>query len=469
MKRPIVAALLGVLVMAGAGWGVWAGTQSAYRVPPPAKAGPLGPAIQALGINEAVSSPLKMERLHGSPSVSRLAADAEAARSAGATWTRGHSYSWPRLSHDRWLAENRSWERMDTWVRVVQHAGLKPLAMISPWPGNHTRDATETFVLADPLAYARFVQAAVERYDGDGVADMPGLVAPIHHWEIDNEPDLKNLVDLRSQVSDGFASAEQFAEVLRVTAAAIRAADPMAVVVGGGFFKITREHGHAYMQALFSEPGVLQALDVISVHAYHQGPGLDELQETIQRVQAAAPGARIWVTETSVPSQGQRPWFSEEWQGQIAVATVLESLAWGVEKVFWHTLFDPPPAPGPKRRSGTASNSLYARTPSGTLREKPASVALGVLAQLLRGVDRSDVRVLACEGGRAWQVGQRVVLWGQGEVVLETTHIQGWALIGGGGVNVSRETPNRAVSVGAHGGLVVLGSALAGSAVQSPE
>jgi len=41
--------------------------------------------------------------------------------------------------------------------------------------------------------YSRFVGAVIERYDGDGIDDMPGLRYPILHWEVFNEPAMKNL------------------------------------------------------------------------------------------------------------------------------------------------------------------------------------------------------------------------------------------------------------------------------------
>ena len=42
----------------------------------------------------------------------------------------------------------------------------------------------------DPESYALWLGAVVERYDGDGIDDMPGLQYPIRHWEIGNEPDM---------------------------------------------------------------------------------------------------------------------------------------------------------------------------------------------------------------------------------------------------------------------------------------
>ncbi|MCI4626498.1 MAG: hypothetical protein L3V56_11125 [Candidatus Magnetoovum sp. WYHC-5] len=36
--------------------------------------------------------------------------------------------------------------------------------------------------------YVKFVQKTVERYDGDGVDDMPGLKNPVKYWQVENEP-----------------------------------------------------------------------------------------------------------------------------------------------------------------------------------------------------------------------------------------------------------------------------------------
>lgn len=35
---------------------------------------------------------------------------------------------------------------------------------------------------SDWAAYQKFVEAVVERYDGDGINDMPGLVIPVKYW-----------------------------------------------------------------------------------------------------------------------------------------------------------------------------------------------------------------------------------------------------------------------------------------------
>jgi hypothetical protein len=43
----------------------------------------------------------------------------------------------------------------------------------------------------DTFAYKSFINQLVERYDGDGINDMPGLHVPIKHWEVSNEPSMQ--------------------------------------------------------------------------------------------------------------------------------------------------------------------------------------------------------------------------------------------------------------------------------------
>ena len=72
--------------------------------------------------------------------------------------------------------------------------------------------------------------AVVERYDGDGVDDMPGLAYPIRHWEVFNEPEMQGPEN--PALFQGEPDA--YLELLRVSAAAIRDADPLAVVLPAG-------------------------------------------------------------------------------------------------------------------------------------------------------------------------------------------------------------------------------------------
>ena len=66
-------------------------------------------------------------------------------------------------------------------------------------------------------AYLDWVKAVVERYDGDGIDDMPGLKIPVKYWEVMNEPDLDGSETLDFYIGN----ASDYAELLTKTYQAI--------------------------------------------------------------------------------------------------------------------------------------------------------------------------------------------------------------------------------------------------------
>ena len=93
------------------------------------------------------------------------------------------------------------WIKTDRWVRKWQKERLATLVMVWPfvaWDQNtcHSEEPAAVnprkgmgdrlYGPCDSLAYASWLSAAVERYDGDGIDDTPGLEYPIRYWEIGN-------------------------------------------------------------------------------------------------------------------------------------------------------------------------------------------------------------------------------------------------------------------------------------------
>jgi len=111
------------------------------------------------------------------------------------------------------------------WFSVP--ANITILGNISPQPliEDQGRLLPNSWIPIDIPAYKEFVKAVVERYDGDGIDDMPGLINPIQHWQIGNEPNLSN--QLRSLRSD-------YATFHQITYEAIKEANPNAFVLMAG-------------------------------------------------------------------------------------------------------------------------------------------------------------------------------------------------------------------------------------------
>lgn len=121
-----------------------------------------------------------------------------------------------------------NWGPLDALVLEYQQAGFTGLQMnltaLSPWASSRQPelgDPGNTFPKEEYLDdYAAYVTSVVERYDHDGVDDMPGLIYPIHDYGIERE-------------FTGFwpGSAEEYVRLLHIAYPAIKAADPQANVL----------------------------------------------------------------------------------------------------------------------------------------------------------------------------------------------------------------------------------------------
>ncbi len=145
----------------------------------------------------------------------------------------GVTYAKPQPIFGMWGLIERSpgefdWGPLDNLVAEYQAAGFTGIQLLltaeSPWasadpPGLFHPGST--FPKEEYLDdYAAFVGRFVERYDGDGTNDAPGLLYPVHHFGIERE-------------FTGFwpSSAEDYVRLLRIAYPAIHAADPQARVL----------------------------------------------------------------------------------------------------------------------------------------------------------------------------------------------------------------------------------------------
>ena len=372
---------------------------------------------ELFGINEAIALPrrwISTGTLPPEREAAELELDATATRDLGATWVRANSGAYPFLSQwdlERADAGQRDWTRADRWAAATGAAGLDAIVVLGPWPGTRTANYTQSYLPADLDAYASYVRAVVERYDGDGVDDSPVLVRPVRVWEVDNEPDLHNSVvprDARHDIDPAtFQTAQEYAQVLLVTAEAIRAADPDALVFSGGIYRPHAQRGRAYLEDVLATPGVLDAIDGVSLHCYSDEDGLGAVTRTLAHARALAPDKLLWITETGVSSRGSESHVDEQWQAGMVAAIHGAFLAGGADRVFWHTLADPP------RRGGkqlpfashsllrTTTDAVGAGAAGGTVREdKPAGAVYRRMTAALAQADPSTFTEPEVHGGR---------------------------------------------------------------------
>ncbi|MBI4614760.1 MAG: hypothetical protein HY720_14205 [Planctomycetes bacterium] len=171
---------------------------------------------------------------------------AEIYRGLGARWVKFQGVRWEGIepAPPREGRHEYRFERLDEFVLAWQRAGYHVqvhLQASSAWAGSEgTGPATEGFgwkvmeFFARPPTvpkeeflddYEAFVEAVVERYDGDGVADLPGLVAPILDYEIESE--VQHLPFWASGVED-------YHRMLGIACAAVHRASPSARVLLSG-------------------------------------------------------------------------------------------------------------------------------------------------------------------------------------------------------------------------------------------
>ncbi|UCE17454.1 MAG: hypothetical protein JSV84_11205, partial [Gemmatimonadota bacterium] len=228
----------------------------------------------------------------------------------------------------------------EQWSAVP--AEMRILGNIAPQgPRDEGRCLPGSWLPVDEVQYVDFVKATVERYDGDGVDDMPGLVNPITYWQVGNEPN--------DAVRSGFA------QLQRMTYQAIKDVCPQCqVLIGGatGFPNNYIEDFDTFYAPILADLAG-QGFDIFDFHWYGTATGEYRLLDTMSgrdvltHVEAALlrfgfpDDVPIWITEMGSYSGdpvdfGKQvlPFQSERQQASDYCKRLIYPLSRGVKKVF---------------------------------------------------------------------------------------------------------------------------------------
>lgn len=205
--------------------------------------------------------------------------------------------------------------------------------------------------------WRNYVRAVVEKFDGDGRDDMPGLSRPIRYWQFENE-----------FVYQWAGTADELAELTRVTYETIKEASPEAVVIGpslynvnpfalrdgintrGWFYrgsddsrrqKVTREQilrqpDKGYELATDYIRQAHPYFDVVDLHVYV----MDEeevgyvVQWTEDQLRKAGADKPIWCLEFAVPYHE----FTDLKFNRSVVQSQIVAFDLGIEKIFWNSI-----------------------------------------------------------------------------------------------------------------------------------
>jgi hypothetical protein len=260
------------------------------------------------------------------------------------------------------------WDLTDATIGRLAAQGLGYLPILASTPPWVASKPT-TPPIASPRverAWEGFLGAAVARYGPDGSFWRPapgGGQSPFHalcgcdadpvpitSWQIWNEPNLVNYFTASPKVSS-------YAELLRISDDAIKAADPHAqVVLAGlpGFAATTGPTAWQFLRKLLDQPGVDGAFDIAALHPYSRDVGELELQIRKVRTVLSDNGDSakpLWITELgwgSAPPdrfelnkgiQGQKRLLDQSFAFLLRVQE-----KWRLGRVYWFEWRDPPPS-----------------------------------------------------------------------------------------------------------------------------
>lgn len=232
-------------------------------------------------------------------------AELERLRAAGGEVVRT-TFQWADVQ--RGILPLYDWRKYDALVARAAEANVSilPLLIGSPEFAAPVTSHPPTSVIAR-LMFARFANAAVERYGHDGSfwdshPDVP--YTPIEGWEVWNEPNLPSFW------TAGQPDAREYARLLVLISRAIRIADPRAKVVLAGMpdpKKQTVTPASRFLAELYALPGVRGAFDVVAAHPYASSVrGVDRKLRLLRSVMDRHGDSRkpLWITELGWSSSG---------------------------------------------------------------------------------------------------------------------------------------------------------------------
>ena len=168
----------------------------------------------------------------------------------------------------------RNWSSYDALFTAAASAGIRVVPLLHGSPtwvnANFQRPPIQQAWQRD--AWSRFVQDFAARYGSNGTFWKlhPTLShLPPTDWIVWNEPNLKYFWG-------GKPNPKRYLALLRITSAALKAADPSAVVLTGGLFEHARRGfgmpASKFLDRLYRLPGASRWFDGVALHPFGEKP-----------------------------------------------------------------------------------------------------------------------------------------------------------------------------------------------------
>lgn len=295
---------------------------------------------------------------------------------AGISWVRLEAF-WRVIEPADAPPAAYDWAALDQMLAGASRGRLTPLVVVYTKPEWAASRACGPVDRVPWDRYGDFVRDLVERYDGDGLADAPGLPR-VKHWEIGNEPDF-DLTRADDEPDYGSCYGDDpagYGDELRTAYVAAKAADPEAQVVFGAV-----AYDRFYDRPDFSPPGpfrysfvrdVVAALqrdhggepgwpffDVVGFHNYNdfranwdgpdgRDPEIIGKAKHLRSNQLVAPGrfdlsaTPLLASEMGIAA-GPSDAFTErneDYQAAYVGQVMIRSAAVGLRAAIWYTAAD---------------------------------------------------------------------------------------------------------------------------------
>jgi len=220
-------------------------------------------------------------------------------------WVRPHPgpFVWNKIEKEQ---GNFSWQKADEYVAYAQNHNQTILATIWPYANWEQKlckrkKAKSPFgrsfpkYLSKPCSmknYKTFLLALVDRYDGDGNNDMPGLTNPIIHWEIMNEPEFKMFFNGKE---------DEFVEIFNFSSKTIKSKQKNSIIIMASAAGMFPENKKFWKSTL---PKIKDYFDIANIHHISTPDGkcdkefwVDEFAALLKSTNIDKP---IWVTEAMI-------------------------------------------------------------------------------------------------------------------------------------------------------------------------
>lgn len=265
---------------------------------------------------------------------------------AGVQWNR-EEISWDQVQFSpggpyRWDGNDAGFYNYDRAIQLQHDANIQVLGLLDYNPAwFKSKNPHPEEWLSE---WGDYVFNTVAHYGRDR--------GQIRYWEIWNEPNL-----LESGYESGLYSVEDYVRIVQTARAAIKSADPNAVIVLGGIADIwsdvpTNAYDTVEYLERFAQLGGWELFDILGLHPYRpQAPevpalrrdrwqNLNDQLNDVEGVMLRWGVKPIWITEMGWSTQSDG-WVSEgdqaAWMQRFMLLMMTRA---GIEKVFWYDFRD---------------------------------------------------------------------------------------------------------------------------------